>query len=67
MNGPGCASGTYNAVFSKLNCSSQGLSVSGGNPNLKPETSQNFDLGFVVQAVSNLDITVDYYKISLKF
>ena len=25
----------------------------GGNPNLKPETSQNFDLGFVVQPMSN--------------
>lgn len=66
MNGPGCATGNYTTVFSKLNCSSQGLSISGGNPNLKPETSQNFDLGFVVQPMSNLDFTVDYYRINLK-
>jgi iron complex outermembrane recepter protein len=66
MNGPGCASGNYNTVFSKLNCSSQGLSLSGGNPDLKPETSQNFDIGFVVQPMSNLDVTLDYYRINLK-
>jgi iron complex outermembrane recepter protein len=66
MNGPGCASGNYNTVFSSLNCISQGLSITGGNPNLKPETSQNFDLGFVVEPIANLDITVDYYKINLK-
>jgi iron complex outermembrane recepter protein len=66
MNGPGCASGNYNTVFSQQNCGSQGLSLSGGNPKLNPETSQNFDLGFVVQPMSNLDVTVDYYRINLK-
>jgi iron complex outermembrane recepter protein len=66
MNGPGCASGNYDTVFSKLNCSSQGLSLTGGNPNLKPETSQNFDIGVVVQPLSSLDITLDYYRINLK-
>jgi iron complex outermembrane receptor protein len=66
MNGPGCASGNYNTVFSQLNCISQGLTLSGGNPNLKPETSQNFDLGFVIEPIQNLGITVDYYRINLK-
>jgi iron complex outermembrane receptor protein len=66
MNGPNCASKDYNTVFSQQNCNSQGLSLSGGNLNLKPETSQNFDLGFVVQPMSNLDVTVDYYRINLK-
>jgi iron complex outermembrane recepter protein len=66
MNGPGCASGNYNVVFSYLNCNSQGLSLSGGNPNLKPETSQNFDLGFIVEPINNLGITLDYYRINLK-
>jgi iron complex outermembrane receptor protein len=66
MNGPGCASGNYNAVFTYLNCNSQGLGLTGGNPSLKPETSQNFDLGFVVQPISNLGITLDYYRINLK-
>jgi len=66
MNGPGCASGNYNAVFSQLNCNSQGLSTTGGNPNLKPETSENFDLGFVLEPMPNLDITADYYRINLR-
>jgi iron complex outermembrane recepter protein len=66
MVGPGCASGNYTTVFSKLNCISQGLSLNGGNTNLKPETSQNFDLGFVLQPLSNLDLTLDYYRINLR-
>jgi iron complex outermembrane recepter protein len=66
MVGPGCASGNYNTVFSQLNCNSQGLSLNGGNANLKPETSQNFDLGFVVEPIDGLGITVDYYRINLR-
>jgi iron complex outermembrane receptor protein len=66
MNGPGCASGNYNVVFSYLNCNSQGLALTGGNPNLRPETSQNFDLGFIVEPIDNLGITLDYYRIILK-
>ena len=66
MSGPGCASGNYNAVFTQLNCISQGLSLTGGNTNLKPETSENFDLGFVLEPIKNLDITADYYRINLK-
>jgi|HubBroStandDraft_1064217.scaffolds.fasta_scaffold00586_20 iron complex outermembrane recepter protein len=66
MVGPGCASGNYTTVFSQLNCISQGLSLNGGNTNLKPETSQNFDLGFVVEPIHNLDFTLDYYRINLR-
>jgi len=66
MNGPGCASGNYNAVFTALNCISQGLSLTGGNTNLKPETSENFDLGFILEPIKNLDVTVDYYRINVK-
>ena len=66
MTGPGCASGNYTTVFSQLNCESQGMSLTGGNKNLKPETSQNFDLGFVVEPIRNLGITVDYYRINLR-
>jgi iron complex outermembrane receptor protein len=66
MVGPGCASGNYTTVFTKNNCISQGLSITGGNPNLNPETSQNFDLGFVVEPIANLGITVDYYRINLR-
>jgi iron complex outermembrane receptor protein len=66
MSGPNCASHDYNTVFSQQNCTSQGLALTGGNPNLKPETSQNFDLGAIVQPLSNLDVTVDYYRINVK-
>jgi iron complex outermembrane recepter protein len=66
MTGPGCAAHDYNTVFSYLNCSSQGLGLTGGNPNLKPETSQNFDLGFIVEPINNLGITLDYYRINLR-
>jgi len=66
MNGPGCASGNYNTVFSELNCNSQGLSLSGGNPDLKPETSQNFDLGFIIEPIDRLGITLDYYRILVR-
>ena len=66
MVGPGCASGNYTTVFTQLNCISQGLSVTGGNKNLNPETSQNFDLGFIVEPIPNLGITLDYYRINLR-
>lgn len=66
MVGPGCASHNYTTVFTAENCISQGLSLSGGNLNLKPETSQNFDLGFIVEPITNLGVTVDYYRINLR-
>ena len=66
MVGPGCASGNYTTVFSQLNCISQGESLNGGNTSLKPETSQNFDLGFAVEPIDHLGITVDYYRINLR-
>jgi len=34
--------------------------------NLQPETSRNFDFGVIVEPVTNLGITVDYYRILLK-
>ena len=66
MTGPGCATGNYTTVFTQLNCISQGESLTGGNRNLQPEKSQNFDLGFIVEPIPNLGITVDYYRINLR-
>jgi iron complex outermembrane receptor protein len=66
MNGPGCASGNYTVIFSQTNCLSQGLGVFGGNNKLNPETSENFDLGFVVEPIRDLGITVDYYRVLMK-
>ena len=39
--------------------------ITGGNPAVKPETSRNLDLGVVVSPISNLDLSVDYYRIDL--
>ncbi len=66
MIGPPCASMDYTTVFSSLNCQSQGLALTGGNPNLKPETSQNFNLGLIVEPFKNLGITLDWYRVVVK-
>jgi iron complex outermembrane recepter protein len=66
MIGPGCASGNYTTVFTELNCRSQGLSLTGGNARLQAETSQNFDFGVIVEPISNLGVTLDYYRINLR-
>jgi len=67
MDGPGCSatsgSPTYPTIFTQATCNSQGLVLSGGNPNLKPELSKNFDLGIVLAPVKDLGVTVDWYRI----
>ena len=39
--------------------------ITGGNPNLRPETSKNLDLGFIVSPFNNVNFSVDYYSIWL--
>lgn len=39
--------------------------ITGGNPNVKPETSRNLDLGIVVSPINNLDLAIDYYNLFL--
>jgi iron complex outermembrane receptor protein len=39
--------------------------ITGGNPNVKPETSKNMDLGLVVSPMRSLDMSVDFYNIWL--
>jgi iron complex outermembrane recepter protein len=39
--------------------------VTGGNPNVKPETSKNADLGVVFSPLSNLDLSADFYDLYL--
>ena len=38
--------------------------VSGGNPALKPETSEQFNAGVVLEPVSGLSLALDYWKIN---
>jgi iron complex outermembrane receptor protein len=63
---PFCQPGSYTAEWTPQACAAQGIALYGGNTKLKPETSQNFDLGVVIQPLENLGITLDYYRILLK-
>jgi len=38
--------------------------VTGGNPNLQPETSEQFNAGVVVEPLGGLSLAVDYWKIN---
>jgi iron complex outermembrane receptor protein len=63
---PFCQPGSYNAEWTAATCGAQGIGLYGGNRHLTPETSQNFDLGLIVQPIEALGITLDYYRILLK-
>jgi iron complex outermembrane recepter protein len=63
---PFCQTGSYNAEWTPATCAAQGIGLYGGNRRLTPETSQNFDLGVIVQPIEDLGITLDYYRILLK-
>ena len=39
--------------------------ITGGNPNLKPEKSEQSSIGFVVDPVKGLSIALDYWKINV--
>ena len=52
--------------FTAALCQAQGVGLFGGNRNLKPETSQSFNLGAVLEPIPDLGITVDYYRVLLK-
>jgi iron complex outermembrane recepter protein len=54
------------APFTTATCNTQGIGLFGGNKNLTPETSQNFDLGVVIAPLPDMGITIDYYRILLK-
>jgi iron complex outermembrane receptor protein len=56
------------ATFNANNpaCSFQFTTVTGGNPNLKPETSQTITLGTVIEPVKNLTLDLDSFWIYLQ-
>ncbi len=45
-------------------CNGLFKAVTGGNPNLKPETSEQFNAGLVWEPLMGLSFTVDYWKIN---
>lgn len=65
-NNPFCAPGQYTAEWTPAVCNAQGLGLFGGNPHLKPEKSENFDIGVILAPVRNLGITLDYYRILVR-
>jgi len=54
------------APFTAATCNTQGIGLFGGDRNLTPETSQNFDLGVVISPIRDMGITIDYYRILIK-
>jgi iron complex outermembrane receptor protein len=63
---PFCSPGNYTAEWTPATCAAQGIGLYGGNKNLTPETSENFDLGLVISPIQDLGITLDFYRILLK-
>jgi iron complex outermembrane recepter protein len=63
---PFCAPGKYTAEWTPQTCIAQGIGLYGGNSHLTPETSQNFDFGFVVEPIQDMGVTVDYFRILVK-
>ncbi len=47
-------------------CSTQFAVTNGGNAALKPEKSNNFTLGAVIEPVNNLSFGIDYFHVFLK-
>jgi len=63
---PNCAVTPPLAPFTVQTCGTQGLGLFGGNKHLTPETSQNFDFGVVLTPVTDLGVTIDYYRVLIK-
>jgi len=63
-NGPNGALGP--GGNSVRDCQTQFYKQLGGNKDLKPETSRNYDFGVVIQPVENVSLSADYYNITMK-
>ncbi len=46
-------------------CGTQFPVTNGGNPNLKPEKSNNFTLGTVLEPINNVSVGIDYFRVRL--
>jgi iron complex outermembrane receptor protein len=49
----------------QLDCNTQVPITLGGNPNLKPERSWQATVGFVWEPMTNVSLSVDYFKLNL--
>lgn len=58
--------GATAAEYGKIASQSTVNLVTGGNPNLKPETADSVTLGFVLTPLSNVLFSADYWRIKVK-
>jgi iron complex outermembrane receptor protein len=65
-NNPFCSPPEASGVWIAATCGTQGLGLFGGNRQLTPETSQNFDFGAIIAPIRNMGITLDYYRLLVK-
>jgi iron complex outermembrane receptor protein len=63
VNCPG--GGVIPGKSSAANCNIQAQALYGGNTSLKPETSKNTTLGFVLEPAKDLSLGVDFWMIKL--
>lgn len=64
-----CPGGVVNSAAGGVTSRDCGLQVQvqqGGNPNLKPEKSKTFSVGFALEPVTNLTFSADYWNIKLR-
>ena len=64
-----CPNGVVNAAAGGIqtrDCGQQVQAQVGGNPNLKPETSDAHSFGFVLQPNKDMQFSVDYWNVELK-
>jgi iron complex outermembrane receptor protein len=62
---PDCVTPAATGLWTAATCDTQGLGLFGGNRNLTPEKSKNYDLGVVVSPIRDMGITLDWYRIVL--
>lgn len=58
----GCTVATFSTCPTYIRSGSYGLTTL-ASPNLDPEESSSFNIGFVVEPISDLQISLDYYSI----
>jgi len=58
-----CPNGRYNPDVANCNVQIRPDIVTGGNPNLQPEEAKQQSVGFVLAPTSNIDVSVDWWKI----
>ncbi len=48
-----------------IDCSTQFVTIAGGNPALQPEKSTSYTMGLVIEPVKNVSLGVDLYKVEI--